>query len=65
MINLLRKLLGLNGHEEINALKEELKVRRELDLKDIKKLNKRLQIQIESGTIEIVIKNIKEITEGK
>lgn len=65
MSNLLRRLLGLNGHEEIKALKEKVKIERDLSLAEMKKLNKRFKIQIESGTIEIVIKNIKEITKGK
>ena len=65
MMNWFRKLIGLNGREDIEALKEGIRAERELALKDIQKLNKRLKVTIESGTIELVIKNIKEITEGK
>ena len=64
-MNWFRKLIGLNGREDIESLKEGIRVERELALKDIQKLNKRLKVTIESGTIELVIKNIKEITEGK
>ena len=65
MMNWFRKLIGLNGREDIESLKEGIRVERELALEDIQKLNKRLKVTIEAGTIELVIKNIKESTEGK
>jgi len=64
-MNILKKLLGLNGHEEINTLKKEIKVLRESDVKDLQDINKRLRLTIESGTIDVVIKDIKEVMGGK
>lgn len=64
-MNWLRKLLGLDGHDKINEVKQEIRVGRDTTLKDLKKLNKRFRLTIESGTIEVVIKDINEIAEGK
>jgi hypothetical protein len=58
----LRKLLHLNGHEEINRLKLEIRTDKEKSLQDVKNLNKKLRIFIEKGNIELVIRDIKEVS---
>jgi hypothetical protein len=44
--------------KKIDELKEKMLKGKEQDRKDLKRLNQRIQIAVEQGSIEIVIRNV-------
>lgn len=64
-MNWLRKLLGLDGHEEINRLRLEITSDKQKSLDNVKSINKKLRIYIEKGNIELVVRDIKEVAQNE
>ena len=61
----LRKLLGLNDHEKLDMAKESLFIEKKKALDDLKRINKRFKLIIDAQNIELVVKDIDQIRNGK
>lgn len=67
MNNWLRRLLPFDKDKqvEIESQKSDILKEKEDTLKSLQKLNKRFRFTIESGQIEVIIKDITEIAKKK
>jgi hypothetical protein len=65
MTSWIKKLLGLNGHDEINQEREALFVEKKQAINDLKRINKRFKFIIESKNIDLVIREIEDVRIGK
>lgn len=61
----IKKILGLNGHEEINFVKESLFNEKKRAIEDLKRINKRFKLIIDANDIELVIRDMEDIRQGK
>lgn len=71
-MNFLTKIFSKIGYQtrsssdvEIDQLKDIILNQHKKGLAEIAKINKRFKIVIEKGELEVVIKNINDITNGK
>lgn len=61
MTKWIKKLLGLDNHEEIDQAKQTLFQEKQDAIKALKKINKRFRFVIESEDINLVIRNIDNL----
>lgn len=65
MIKAIYKLLGIASKKELDKMKRELNLERKKNINDIKLFRRKLRADIVAKNVEIIIKNIHEIGEGK
>lgn len=63
MTNLIRKLLGLNGHhqKQAEAMRESIVGVQKENTRSLRKINKTIKLILEQGEIEVTIKNVKGV----
>ena len=59
------KILGLDGHEEIEATKKQLLNEKKQAVADLKRINRRFKFVINADSIELALKDIDNIRIGK
>lgn len=65
MINWILKVLGLDGHEEIDFMRKSLFDEKKQAIRDLQRINKRFRFIISANNIDLVIRDIHDIKGGK
>lgn len=65
MINWLLKLIGMDGHEEIDFVKQSILAEKKQAIQDLKRINKRFRFIIDANDIDLVIRDIHELRRGR